>query len=201
MSLTVCGLTHSPDYARHLVAALRGKGVPAGRIAMIHPENLAHRETVTAGALVRQADRPCPVRVRRPPGHGLMSGVVGWTMGLTLAGWLGGLLVVLLPDLATALATAPLPWTAAASTLGGITGAILGLAIAELESSRYNDRVRDDGVVIAVRTADRQEAIDIDRLFADSACDSLAHVEDPVQEPKEAQEVPATGDLRTAYAS
>ncbi len=172
MSLTICGLTHSPDFARQLVSVLRGKGVPAGRIAMIFPEpDVAEH----SGA------RPLAVRVRRPPGSGLFSGVFGWTSGLTLAGWVSGLVVVLLPDIATALATAPLLWTSAASTLGGITGAIVGLAVAELEASRYNDQVRDRGVVISVRTADNREVAEVDRLFADRACESLAHIEDPAE--------------------
>jgi len=176
MSL-VCGLTHSPDFARQLVATLAGHGIRGERIALLRPEAAAPADNPN----VREQQARFAKRPTRFPATSTFGGVSGWTSGLACAGAAAGVVAVLLPQIGTLLMHAPHLWTLGAMCLGTLTGAILGLGIAEREASFADDGVKRDGLVIAVDVTSQQLPL-VDSLFAGTDVVAAAKVADEASE-------------------
>jgi hypothetical protein len=81
---------------------------------------------------------------------GVTGGIIGGTLGL-----LAGIGALAIPGLGPFIAAGPLMATLAGigtgGTLGGLIGALAGLGMPEFEAKRYENRLREGGVLLAVR--------------------------------------------------
>lgn len=80
----------------------------------------------------------------------LTGGIIGGTLGL-----LAGIGALAIPGLGPFIAAGPLMATlagiGAGGTLGGIVGALVGAGIPEYEAKRYENRLKQGGILIAIR--------------------------------------------------
>jgi hypothetical protein len=85
-----------------------------------------------------------------------VGGVVGGTLGL-----LAGIGALAIPGLGPLIVAGPILASLAGlgvgGAVGGFVGALVGMGIPEFEAKRYNGRVRDGGVLLAVRCGSPEE--------------------------------------------
>jgi hypothetical protein len=76
----------------------------------------------------------------------------------TLLGWIIGIGALAVPGLGPFIAAGPimaaLAGVGVGGTIGGITGALIGLGIPEYEAKRYEGRVKDGGILLSVHSDD-----------------------------------------------
>lgn len=77
-------------------------------------------------------------------------GIIGGTLGL-----LAGLGALAIPGLGPFIAAGPLMGTLAGigsgGTIGGVIGALIGAGIPEYEAKRYENRLKDGGILLSIR--------------------------------------------------
>ena len=109
----------------------------------------------------------------------LAGGVLGWIVGM-------GALVV--PGVGPLIAAGPimaaLAGVGVGGTIGGITGALIGLEIPEYEAKRYEGRVKDGGILLSVHSDDSN--------WTKRAKEILEHTG--------AQDIASTGEASADYA-
>ncbi len=99
-------------------------------------------------------------------------GVVGGALG-----WLAGIGALAIPGLGPFIAAGPimaaLSGAAVAATVGGITGALVGMGIPELEAKRYEGKIRGGNILISVHTESRDEADRAKDIFKMAGADDI----------------------------
>lgn len=87
----------------------------------------------------------------------LTGGIIGGTLGL-----LAGIGALAIPGLGPFIAAGPLMATlagiGAGGTVGGVVGALVGAGIPEFEAKRYENRLKQGGILIAVRAMNDDQA-------------------------------------------
>jgi len=128
----------------HAVKALRAAGFQNTSISVVFPENAPSMNYARE------------MGVKAPEGV-VGGGITGAVVGGTLA-WLVGVGALALPGLGPVIAAGPLMATLAGvgvgGTLGGITGALISMEIPEYIAQRYEDRVKDGGILASVNCDD-----------------------------------------------
>ncbi|MFO0740197.1 MAG: DUF3341 domain-containing protein [Labilithrix sp.] len=104
-------------------------------------------------------------------------GVLGGTVGL-----LAGIGALAIPGLGPFIAAGPLlaalSGAAAGATLGGVTGAMVGMGIPEIEAKRYEGKLRQGNLLIAVHTENAEEQKRAEQIYkAASANDVFSQTE------------------------
>jgi hypothetical protein len=106
-------------------------------------------------------------RTKMPEGAatgGLTGGIIGGTLGL-----LAGIGALAIPGLGPFIAAGPLmaalSGIGAGGTIGGIIGALAGAGIPEYEAKRYENRLKEGGILIAVRANNDNLAKRIKEIF------------------------------------
>jgi hypothetical protein len=145
----VFGICNSRTDVDEAVASLNRCGFSNSDISVLLPskeetQNFAHEKATKA-----------------PEGAatGVASGaVVGGTLG-----WLAGIGLLAIPGVGPFVAAGPI--VAAISgvgiggAIGGLTGALIGMGVPEYEAKRYEDFIKDGGILLSVHT-DTSEEID-----------------------------------------
>jgi hypothetical protein len=84
-------------------------------------------------------------------------------------GWLVGIGALAIPGVGPFIAAGPimaaLGGAAVVGTLGGITGALVGLGIPEYEAKRYEGKVKDGNILISVHTDDHNQVKSAKEIF------------------------------------
>jgi len=77
-------------------------------------------------------------------------------------GWLVGMGALAIPGIGPFVAAGPIVAAIAGAgiggTVGGITGALVGMGIPEYEAKRYEDQVKDGGMLLSVHTDNKDRA-------------------------------------------
>jgi len=170
MSTVIYSLTHSPERARMMVSTLQAIGIPDTHLALLFPDH--DGEADIAGQVVPA--RPLAVLLS----CGMLSGTLGWTMAGGVFGWFIGLTSMIVTGMVYSHSVL-LVTAFSVSAICALAGALLGLAISARAATRYGDRVRADGVVIAVHDVQEDEVQRIDRILSDSGAESIAHAPEP----------------------
>ncbi len=171
----VFGVYPALDAAESAVRMLRDRGFRATDVSVLIPQNPGTKDL----AHVRASKAPEGVAA------GATSGAV---VGATL-GWLAGIGALAVPGIGPLLAAGPivaaLAGAGAVGTLGGITGALVGLGIPEYEARRYEGRVRKGGVLMSVHADDGEWARRAKEILIDTG----------------AEDVSATGEVKGDFAN
>ncbi|HLY60868.1 MAG TPA: DUF3341 domain-containing protein [Terriglobia bacterium] len=139
-STTILGIYPYYSSVEHAVQALKEAGFRNTNISVVFPRN--------AGSMNFAREL-----TEKPPEDVLDGGITGAVVGGTL-GWLAGVRALAIPGLGPVIAAGPIMASLASvdlvGTSGGITGALMGMEIPENVAQRYQDRVRDGGILASV---------------------------------------------------
>jgi hypothetical protein len=146
----VFGIYSTAAAAEHAVDTLTKSGFPISDISLLVPETLGSREMRTEKAS------------KAPEGAaaGATSGaVLGGTLGL-----LAGIGALAIPGAGPFIAAGPIMSTLAGigvgGTVGGLTGALIGMGIPEFEAKRYEGRLQKGGLLLSVHC---DTAVEVDQ--------------------------------------
>ena len=165
--------------ANDIVERLRTAGFACEDISVLLPDksgnaDLAHKKATKApeGATV-----------------GASSGAV---LGGAL-GWLAGIGALAIPGLGPFIAAGPilaaLSGAAVGGTVGGITGGLVGLGIPEFEAKKYEGKLREGNVLIAVHSENHDQVKRAKQIFEESdARDISTSSESSVKSERKAEE-------------
>src|SRR5271154_788378 len=136
----VFGIYSTRNSAEQAAEALVNAGFATGDISVLLPENLGSKEIRTEKA------------TKAPEGA-----TTGATSGAVLGGALGllaGIGALAIPGVGPLIAAGPIMATRAGmgvgGTVGGFTGALIGLGIPEYEAKRYEGRMQKGGILLSV---------------------------------------------------
>lgn len=139
----VFGIYHGRPAVEHGVDRLKQSGFSSSDISVLMPEKggsekFAHENSTKA-----------PEGATTGAGTGL---VVGGALG-----WLVGIGALAIPGVGPLIAAGPivamLAGAGSGAALGGIAGGLIGLGIPEYEAKRYEQYVKDGGILLSVHTA------------------------------------------------
>jgi len=102
-------------------------------------------------------------------------GAVGGTLG-----WIAGIGALAIPGAGPFIAAGPiiaaLSGAAIGATVGGVTGGLIGLGIPELEAKRYEGKLQEGNILIAVHTESSDEVGRAKEIFARAGAEDICTV-------------------------
>ena len=140
MTTCVYGLTKTDAQAIRIANRLKSSGFTANDVSILTPNRGGVRD------LGHENSTKAPEGAATGAGTGaLLGGALGWMAGIGALAIPGvGPLIAAGPILAT------LTGLAVGGTLGGVSGALVGLGIPEYEAKAYEERIRKGGYLVAV---------------------------------------------------
>jgi len=95
-------------------------------------------------------------------------------------GWLAGIGALAIPGLGPFIAAGPimaaLGGAAIGGTVGGVTGALIGMGIPEYEAKQYEGKLKDGNTLISVHSDDSQETKRAKEIFANAGATDISCV-------------------------
>jgi hypothetical protein len=178
MKKAVMCIVETPDQAEQLVGKLQQNGFANSDISVLFPDNRGTRDF----AIEHNTKAP-----------------EGAVTGAAVGGLLGGTLAVLvsigalaIPGLGPIIAAGPivaaLSGIGAGATVGGLTGALVGMGIPEVEAKRFEGHLRAGRILIAVHTDDRDEQQLAESLFKVAQVADVFTTSEPSAAPSTARE-------------
>lgn len=173
-NIAVYGIFPDQLTAEDAVESLKDAGFRNADISVLFPDNqgtkdFAHEKSTKA------------------PEGAVTGGASGAVIGGTL-GWLVGIGALALPGVGPLVAAGPimgmLGGIGVGSTLGGLTGALIGLGIPEYEAKRYEGRIRRGGILLSVHCDDANWTRRARHILEQTGAEDIA----------------ATGEARADYA-
>lgn len=147
MSKSVFCVAPSETVANAIVSRLKAGPFADNDISVLFPDKSTTRD------FAHEMNTKAPEGALTGAGAG---GVIGGTIGL-----LAGIGLLAIPGLGPFIAAGPimasLSGIAAGAAIGGITGALIGMGIPEIEAKRYEDKVKDGNILIAVHAEDSEQ--------------------------------------------
>lgn len=138
---SVFGIYLGRDAAEHAVNALRDAGYSPDDISVLWPEDLEDREMVT------------DQNTKAPQGAAVGVGS-GAALGGAL-GWLVGIGALAIPGIGPVIAAGPIVAIVAGigvgGAVGGFAGALVGVGIPEHAAAKYEGRMLEGGILVAIR--------------------------------------------------
>jgi len=143
-----------------------------------HPVGTTRTHTTPAGANGRatQGGMGTEKHTKAPEGTttgAVTGGLIGGTLGL-----LAGIGALAIPGLGAFVAAGPIMTTLAGigsgGTLGGVIGALVGAGIPEYEAKRYENRLKEGGVLISIRANNDERAKLIKDIFQKNGVEDVS---------------------------
>ncbi len=147
MSKSVFCIAAREDQANRIIDALKSGNFSGNDISVLFPDkgttkNFAHEKNTKA------------------PEGAVAGAGTGMAVGATL-GWLAGIGMLAIPGIGPFIAAGPimaaLGGTAVGGTVGGLTGALIGMGIPEFEAKRYEGRIKSGNILISVHSENSEE--------------------------------------------
>ena len=117
---------------------------------------------------------------KAPEGAATGAGV-GGVLGGGL-GWLMGIGALAIPGVGPFVAAGPimaaLSGAAAGAMVGGLTGTLIGLGIPELEAKRYEGKVKDGNILMAVHAETSDEIDRVKEIFKNAGAEDISYTEE-----------------------
>lgn len=143
-NIAVFGIYPDQLTAEDAVDSLKDAGFRNTDISVLFPDNQGSKDFAHAKAT-------------KAPEGAVTGGASGALIGGTL-GWLAGIGALAIPGAGPFIAAGPLMGLLGGiglgTTVGGVTGALVGLGIPEYEARRYEGRIRRGGILMSVHCDD-----------------------------------------------
>jgi hypothetical protein len=164
MASCVYALATSDAQAVRIANRLRTCGFSTDDISIITPDRAGTRD------LGHENSTKAPEGATAGAGTGaILGGALGWLTGIGALAIPGlGPLIAAGPILAT------LSGMAAGGTLGGLTGALVGMGIPEYEAQQYEGKLREGNILMCVHAEDSDEAARVRQIYSDEKAESIS---------------------------
>ncbi|MCH8507819.1 MAG: hypothetical protein LAT64_03510 [Phycisphaerales bacterium] len=164
MSTSVFCIAPTESVATAIVSRLKAEKFADNDISVLFPDKSTTRD------FAHEKNTKAPEGAVTGAGAG---GVVGGTIGL-----LAGIGLLAIPGLGPFIAAGPimasLSGIAAGAAIGGITGALIGMGIPEIEAKRYEGKVKDGNILIAVHATDSDRVKLAKEIFENENADDIS---------------------------
>src|SRR4051812_21776992 len=164
MGSTVYCIARSEDQAIRIGNRLFNSGVAPSDISMLYPDpssqrDLGHENTTKA------------------PEGATAGASAGAVLGGAL-GWLAGIGTLAIPGVGPLIAAGPilaaLSGLAVGGTVGGISGALIGMGIPEYEAQQFEGKLRAGNILMCVHAKDSNEAAKARKVFTEEKAESIS---------------------------
>jgi hypothetical protein len=164
MASCVYCLTKTDAHAVRIANRLKTSGFSPSDISILTPDRGGVRE------LGHENSTKAPEGAATGAGTGaLLGGALGWMAGIGALAIPGvGPLIAAGPILAA------LSGLAVGGTLGGVSGALVGLGIPEYEAQQFEGKLREGHILMCVHTEDSNEAAKARKIFTDEKAESIS---------------------------
>ena len=163
MSQSVFCIAPSETIANNIVMSLKSDGFSDNDISVLFPDKSTTRD------FAHEKNTKAPEGALTGAGAG---GAIGGTLGL-----LAGIGLLAIPGLGPFIAAGPimasLSGIAAGATVGGITGALVGMGIPEIEAKRYEGKVKEGNILIAVHAEDSEHVKSAKEIFENEDAEDI----------------------------
>src|ERR1041385_5039095 len=164
MSKSVFGIATTQGQAEQIVRQLQAQGFATSEISVLMPDTGGTRDI----GHVKATKAPEGATTGAPTG-----GVTGGVLGL-----LAGVGALAIPGLGPFVAAGPimaaLSGAAVGATAGGIIGALVGMGIPEYEAKRYETRLREGRILVAVHSENSDETKRAKEIFERAGAEDIA---------------------------
>jgi len=147
-NIAVFGIYPDQLTAEDAVDTLRDAGFRNTDISVLFPDNQGSKDFAHEKAT-------------KAPEGAVVGGASGAVIGGAL-GWLAGIGMLAIPGIGPFVAAGPimgmLGGLGVGSTIGGLTGALIGMGIPEYEAKRYEGRIKRGGILMSVHCDDHNWA-------------------------------------------
>jgi hypothetical protein len=161
---SVFGLARDEGQACKIIEELRGAGFSNNDISVLLPDKNSTREFAhTKGT--------------KAPEGGLTGAGTGGVLGGVL-GWLVGIGALAIPGLGPFVAAGPimaaLSGAAVGGAAGGLIGTLVGMGIPEYEAKRYESRLREGKILMAVHSENGDQTKRAKEIFQNAGAEDIA---------------------------
>ncbi len=188
MSTSAFCIAPSVSIADIIVTRLKSAGFSDNDISVLLPDTTSTRDF----AHERHTKAPEGATTGATAG-----GLVGGAVGL-----LAGIGALAIPGLGPFIAAGPimaaLSGLAVGAAVGGIAGALIGMGIPELEAKRYEDKIKNGNILIAVHTEDSDESRRAKDIFKECGASDISSVDEKTA-PKPSKPEVTTRPVGGAY--
>lgn len=161
---SVYGLVKDNGQANRIADRLRISGFTANDISAIFPDTSGTRDFATQNS------------TKTPEGAAVGAGT-GAVIGGAL-GWMAGIGALAIPGVGPLIAAGPimaaLSGAAAGGALGGLSGALVGMGIPEYEAQRYEGKIREGNILIAVHADSSEEEARARQILTEENADAIS---------------------------
>ena len=163
MKKAVMCIVPTRSQAETIVSQLQESGFTQNDISVLFPDQKGTKD------FAHEHNTKAPEGAVAGAGAG---GVLGGTIGL-----LAGIGALAIPGLGPFIAAGPLlaalSGVAAGATVGGLTGALVGMGIPEIEAKRYEGKLRQGNLLIAVHTESSEEQKRAERIYQSASANDV----------------------------
>jgi hypothetical protein len=163
MSTSVFCIAPTKTVADSIVSRLKSEDFSDNDISVLFPDKSTTRD------FAHEKNTKAPEGAVTGAGAG---GLVGGTLGL-----LAGIGLLAIPGLGPFIAAGPimasLSGIAAGAALGGITGALIGMGIPEIVAKRYEGKLKDGNILIAVHAEDSERVDRAKEIFENANAEDI----------------------------
>jgi hypothetical protein len=164
MATCVYCLTKTDAHAIRIANRLKASGFTANDVSILTPDRGGVRD------LGHENSTKAPEGAATGAGTGaLLGGALGWMAGIGALAIPGvGPLIAAGPILAT------LTGLAVGGTLGGVSGALVGLGIPEYEAKQYEGKLREGNILLCIHAKDSDEAKKARQILTEEKAESIS---------------------------
>lgn len=164
MSTSIYALAANDIQANTIVTALRSAGFRGDDISVLFPDKSGTRDFAHE-------------KNTKAPEGAVTGGVSGGVVGGAL-GWMAGIGLLAIPGVGPFIAAGPimalLGGAALGAAAGGLTGALIGMGIPELEAKRYEGKIREGRILISVHADNSDWTNKAKQVLKDAGADDIS---------------------------